>query len=245
MLRGIYISAGSMVNQQRKLDVVSNNLANVNTTGFKKDLMVEEADRNKSILKVAKDVTPIGDLYFGVRPGEVYTDFVSSSGFTNTDNPMDVAIKGNGFFQVNTPRGIRYTRDGSFTRSNDGYLVTAEGYRVQGQNGDVRLGNGKITFGNRGEIYINGQARGMLRIVDFPDTVALRKEGDNLLISQGGGNLIANPEIEAGVLESSNVNPVTELVDMISLMRDYEANQKVVTTMDSTLDKSVNEVGRV
>ncbi len=244
MIRGMYISAGSMVNQERKLDVISNNLANANTTGFKKDLMIEEATQNKDIYKVAENVVPIGNLYFGVRPGEVYTDFNSSS-MIETDSPMDVAIKGNGLFQINTPNGVRYTRDGSFTKSADGYLVTAEGYRVQGQNGDIHIDSGTLRFDNAGNVFVDGRRAGTLNIVEFPDTTVLRKEGDNLYYSQGGGNQIANPEIEPGFLEGSNVNSVTELVDMIDLMREYEANQKVITTMDTALDKSVNELGKV
>lgn len=244
MLRGIYISAGSMVNQQRKLDVVSNNLANANTSGFKKDLMVEEAIEDRKIYKMAENTVPIGNLYFGVRPGEVYTDFTPAS-LTETNNPLDVAIKGNGFFAVNTQNGVRYTRDGSFTRSQDGFLVTAEGYRVQGKNGDISLDKGQVTINGNGEIFTDGNLVDTLQIVDFPDMTVLRKEGDNLFSSQGGGNPIATPEIVTGFLESSNVNSVIEMVDMIDLMREYEANQKVITAMDSTLDKSVNELGRI
>ncbi|MDI6600996.1 MAG: flagellar basal-body rod protein FlgF [Thermoanaerobacteraceae bacterium] len=244
MLRGIYISAGSMVNQERKLDIVSNNLANADTKAFKKDLMIEEAIEEKQIMKVAEDTVPIGSMYFGVRPAMVYTDFKAAN-LVETGNPLDLSIKGDGFFEVLTQNGIRYTRDGSFKRDTDGYLVTGEGYRVQGANGDIYLNEGKTTFNTQGDIFVNGQYVDTLQIVDFPDKSVLRKEGDNLFATQGQGSLVANPEIASGFLETSNVNPIAEMVDMIDLMRIYEANQRVITTMDSTLDKAVNDLGRV
>lgn len=244
MLRGIYIAAGSMVNQARKLDVASNNLANVDTTGFKKDLMVEEAADEKVIFNSGINTVPIGRLFFTVRPAEIFTDFQAAN-IVSTGNPLDLSIDGDGFFEVMSPNGVRYTRDGSFKRDANGYLVTGEGYRVQGSNGDIYLPEGDITFDSHGGIYVGGQYVDSVRVLEFPDKTVLRKEGDNLFVSQGQGNTVLNPIIKSGFLEASNVNPVNEMVDMIDLMREYETNQRVITTMDSTLEKSVNDLGRV
>ncbi len=255
MIRGLYTSGIGMATQMKKLDVVSNNLANVNTTGYKKDspiissfpdiLMTKINDRDQ----MGMMPKPIGNVTLGAQIDEIYTDF-SQGSFIRTDDRFNVAIQGDGFFTVTTPDGQeRYTRDGSFIVSQDGQLKTKEGNLVMGQNGVVRLGDEFLTrrrevfIDDTGGINIEGTLVDRLNIVSFEDQAGLDKVGDNLF--QGGGNPGPfNGKVIQGFLEDTNVNPVTAMVDLITVSRAYEANQKMVQVHDSLMGKAANEVGK-
>ena len=179
-----------------------------------------------------------------------------------TDNTTDFAIEGNGFFAVaftdkqgNT--SVKYTRDGAFTVNKEGYLVTKDGDYVlnatgamngdPGQNNYIRLDpNAAITVNKLGYVMQNNQIVGTIGMVDVDNYDYIEKYGENLYNLTAGGNIIASDaEIEQGALETSNVNVVNEMVNMITIQRAYEAGQKVITSIDETLDKAVNNVGRV
>jgi flagellar basal-body rod protein FlgG len=196
-----------------------------------------------------------------VHLGQVYTDY-SSGSFEVTDNTTDFAIDGNGFFAIaftdkqgNT--SVKYTRDGSFTVNTDGYLVTKDGDYVLNatgaMNGDpdeanfVRVDpNATITVDKMGYIMQNDQVVGTLGLVDVDNYDYLEKYGENMYNLLDGGNRIAtDAKVEQGVLETSNVNVINEMVNMITIQRAYEAGQKVITSIDSTLDRAVNNVGKV
>ncbi|SHE59565.1 flagellar basal-body rod protein FlgG [Caldanaerobius fijiensis DSM 17918] len=249
MIRGLYIAATGMVDQMARLDTISNNLANVNTTGFKKDYNVSKSFSDIMLMAQnyadpSQNTRNIGIINYGVWSGGVYTD-LSQGGLQKTDNPLDLAIDGNGFFVVQNGNKIMYTRDGHFKRDQNGLLVTAEGLPVLGVNGNIILPPGDINIDVSGAIYVNGKYVDRLRIVDINQNGAntITKIGDDLITGPLGNRPLGM--IRQGYVELSNVNPIVEMVDMIDVTRAYEANQKVITAMDDTLNKAVNDVGKI
>lgn len=257
MLRGLYTAWTGMVNEQKRLDVVSNNLANSDTYGYKADSVSSQAFEKLLTLKIrdgsqAYHNQAIGTMSLGVKVGEVYTDH-SQGSFRNTGGNFDVALSGNGFFVVNyvNAKGqtsTRYTRDGSFQVTKDGYLVDTEGNRVQGKGGDIRIDtNAKsIAIDNTGRIEVDGETVDQLLVKDFEDYDYLVKHGDNMYTTVAGATeKESNAAVVQGYIEQSNVNVVAEMVDMITITRAYEANQKMIKAMDTMMDKAVNQVGRL
>ncbi|NLY42865.1 MAG: flagellar hook-basal body protein [Clostridiaceae bacterium] len=257
MIRGLYISSVSMLKEQKKMDVISNNLANASTTAFKKDITVFQSfpEILTKRMNDRKNGEPygagIGTMRLGSDVVQVFTDY-SQGTLMQTDRPTDISLKGDNsaFFVVSVPRedGMieMYTRDGSWTLDSEGYLVTREGYRVAGEEGDIYLGTENFTVKEDGSIYVDDEYIDSLRIVSFIDTTSLLKYGENLV--QAAEEAETRPfqgQVVQGYLENSNINPVEEMVDMIQVMRAYEANQKVINAYDDTLDKIINEVGRV
>lgn len=256
MIRGLYTGASGMLAEMARTDVISNNMANVNTTAFKKDRTIFRAFPEMNIHRIHdpvpagldKVVDPrpfIGMMGTGVMLDEINTDFTQGHLIT-TSNPLDLAIRGEGFFQVQTPEGIRYTRDGSFSLSSNGYLVTKEGYYVLGENGPLQLlQTGDITISQQGEVFVNDEYIDRLNIVTFADLNQLQKQGDNLYFTDAVPEPLQDADVVQGALEGSNISIVAEMVDLISAFRAYEANQKVIQTHDTTLDRAINDVGRI
>ncbi|MDN5331279.1 MAG: flagellar basal-body rod protein FlgF [Tepidanaerobacteraceae bacterium] len=261
MIRGLYTSASGMLAEMARTDVIANNLANVNTSGFKKDGAVFRAFPEMNIHRFNDPVTVgigfkidpapfIGVLGTGVAVDEVYVDFAQGE-LHPTSNPLDIAIKDEvsgwrSFFEVQAPNGeLLYTRDGSFTVDGEGYLVTKEGHYVMGESGPVNLSGGsKIVVNTDGEIYLDGRMVDRLRVVAFPQDALFEKMGDNLYRVQGQPSE-SNAQIIQGALERSNVNAVSEMVNLISAFRSYEANQRIITAYDETLGKAVSEIARI
>lgn len=266
MVKGLYTAHTGMVNEMKRLDILANNLANADTTAYKKEgttsrTFADEMSyriKDSSNMKIPKQ---LGDITYGVHLGQVYTDY-STGNFKVTDNATDLAIEGNGFFAVSFTdkqgnTSVKYTRDGSFTINKDGYLVTKDGDYVlnttgamngdPSQNNYVRVDpNEKITINKLGYVIQNDQIVGTVGLVDVDNYDYLEKYGENLYNLLPGGNTMAtDANIEQGALETSNVNVVNEMVNMITIQRAYEAGQKVITSIDSTLDRAVNNVGKV
>jgi flagellar basal-body rod protein FlgG len=266
MVKGLYTAHTGMVNEMKRLDILANNLANADTTGYKKEGTTSRtfADEMSIRLKdssVSDMPKKLGEITYGVHLGQVYTDY-SSGSFEVTDVTTDFAIDGNGFFAISFTdkqgnTSVKYTRDGSFTVNTDGYLVTKDGDYVLNatgaMNGDpsesnyIKLDpNAEITVNKLGYITQNDQIVGTLGMVDFDNYDYLEKYGENMYNLLDGGNAVAaDCNVEQGVLETSNVNVINEMVNMITIQRAYEAGQKVITSIDSTLDKAVNQVGKV
>lgn len=255
MIRGLYIAGTGMNVQTKKLDVISNDLANVNTTGYKKDDAVI-ASFNEVLTYRLKDMEnnipndrAIGSMNFGARVDQIYTQFAQGS-LVKTDGLVDLALQGDGFFTVQTPNGMAYTRDGKFSINGEGALVTKEGYAVMGEDGPIEFGEdyltngGKLAVGEKGTITVDGREIDTLALVKFNDNQGLTKREDNLYLANGGAELFEGSVMQ-GYIEASNVNPVTAMVDMITVSRAYEANQKMIQVHDNLLGKAVNEVGRV
>ena len=243
LIRGIYTGATGMLSQSRRLDVVANNLANVNTAGFKKDTLRNESFPEVLMYRLAQGpVTPIGTLGPGTDTPTIHTDFTRGI-IVETSNPFDLALEGPGFFSVETPNGERYTRNGHFLRDAAGYLVNQEGYYLLGQNGRIQVAaSAVVEVSQDGRVVADGQVVDALRIVGFLPGLGV-KEGHSLWLADQVAELPA-PTVRQGAIERSNVNIVQEMVDMIGILRAYEANQKVITTQDELLGKAVNEVGR-
>jgi flagellar basal-body rod protein FlgG len=158
-----------------------------------------------------------------------------------------VALEGDGFFVVNTSDGIRYTRDGAFAVTSGGYLVNSEGNYIQGTNGNIYVGGGDFTIDEQGYVSVDGQTVNKLLLVTFDDLTGLEKVGSNMFAqgSAGTPQEATDCKVKQGSLESSNVDMSEEMVTMVELNRAYQVNQRVLTMLDQSLSKTVNEVGKV
>lgn len=257
MVKGLYTAYTGMKNEQRRLDVLSNNLANAATTGYKKEGVTSRAFSELYSIKIndasEPNITrPIGKMSLGVRIGESYRDW-SEGSIKNTQNPYDLALTGKGFFTIQSTdksgnEHIRYTRDGEFIRTMDGYLTTKDGDNVLDSEGNpVRIPDAKtVAFSADGRIECDGVVTGQIGITDFADYNYLQQYGENAYETVEGAEQIAtNTSVEQGLLETSNVNVVQEMVTMITVERSYQTGQKIISSIDSMLDKAVNQVGRL
>ncbi len=251
MVRGLYTAYTGMINQQARLDVVSNNLANATTAGFKKEGATSQSFDSVLAIKIRDGSEgyvdrPIGNMSLGVKVGETYSDFTQGS-FKPTGATYDVAISNKGFFAVSyTNRAgeesTMYTRDGSFTLNKDGFLVTKDGDYVLGQGGLIQIPvkASSVAIDELGQIWADNVYVDRLTLVDFEDYNYLEKYGENLYIAVDGATMKeADATISQGYLEMSNVNVVSEMVEMINISRAYESNQKLITAIDETLGKAV------
>ncbi len=217
------------------------------------------------------EVGPIvGKLGTGVEINELFTDF-SQGALKETNNPFDLALEGRGFFSVDTPLGERYTRNGTFILGREGFLLTKEGFPVLGETGLIRIKKNNFIIDGEGRIYQNGSFSSnpqrlvsiddnewenmelvdTLKIADFSRPRYLKKQGSSLWMATVESGAAQDPlfgprpKVYQGFLESSNVNPVTEMVRMIEVYRAYEANQKVIQSQDSITGKLINEAIRL
>ncbi len=283
MLRGIYTGASGMQAQQHRLDALSNNLANVDVTGYKKDTSVHKAFPEMLMRRFddngvhrfpfgSVDTTPIvGKIGTGVEYNESFTVFTQGT-LKQTENPFDMALENEGFFSIKTNNGERYTRNGSFILGKEGYLLTKEGYQVLGENGPIQIKANNFTIDEEGNVFQNLDfANDPERLVSMEENtwddtelvdrikiVSFSGHGDRFIKKQGNSlwtateesgtakimNGLDRPKVRQGFLEGSNVNPVSEMVNMIEVNRAYEANQKVISTQDSLLDKLINNAAR-
>lgn len=266
MWRGLYTAGIGMMTQMNRTSVIANNLANAATSGFKRDRVVDEefgpmlirrindGDPNGDITRIKQfhvgDTIPpvVGNLGLGAKTAEIVTD-LSQGNMQDTGNQLDLAIAGNGFFAVATPQGVRYTRDGSFIRAANGDIVNHRGERVlnrQGRAINIPEEAVRIAVGHDGTVFADGEELGTLQLVEFDDPRAAVKEGDNHYVARPGARpQQATGSVEQGVLEMSNANVINEMVELIDNYRIYEANSRAVTTQDTMLDHSVNQVGRL
>ena len=257
MLRGLYTAWTGMVNEQKRLDVISNNMANSDTVGYKDERVTSQAFDQVLGIKIrdgsqAYHNQAIGRFSLGVKIGEVYTDY-SQGSLRETGNTYDVTLSGKGFFTVNVVdnNGVthtRYTRNGQFHLTKDGFLVDKEGNRVQGEGGDIVIDPSakKVSISSTGQIVADGQEVDTLQIADFQDYDYLAKYGDTMYEPVDGATMIeAEAQVLQGYTEQSNVNVIKEMVDLITTTRAYEANQKVIRSYDSMLDRAANQVGRL
>lgn len=255
MVRALYTAATGMIVQQAKEDVISNNLANMNTVGFKNDDLSSQSFEDVLIQNYAEQNggipqrTLLGYLSLGSKVDQTSTNFTGGE-IQNTNSDTDFAIEGRGFFTVNRNGQNYYTRNGHFHADENGYLVDDAGDYVMGTNlsnntkEPINIGNGTVTCDAYGNLSINGTPEYKLDTVDFNDYNSLKKVGDNLFQGQ---NPIENAEIyvKNKALEESNVNVMQEMTDMMTTMRVFESNQKVVQNIDETVGEAVNNVGKV
>ncbi len=249
MIRGIYNSVSGMITQKKKLDVVTNNLANSTTPGFKEDKLISSSFSEMYIANLDSNQMQdnfriIGTKSFGVHIDEVVTSFASGY-LEETGLFTDLALQGSGFFEVETPDGAMYTRSGKLKVSPEGILVTTEGHPVMGEDGYIQTGFGEFSVDEAGNVFsTNGNNK--IKIVDFENMNELRKQRDNLYVNLGNEPFDAQDStVKQGFLESSNVDLIKQMIDMIEITRSFEINQRMVKIQDERLGKSVNEIGRV
>ncbi|HEY8321235.1 MAG TPA: flagellar basal-body rod protein FlgG [Candidatus Baltobacteraceae bacterium] len=258
MMRALYTAASGMIAQQYNMDTISNNIANVNTTGFRKnvarfqDLVYQELRAPGS--PVGASVVPTGqDVGLGVKVGSSEKLFTQGS-LQETDNPLDMAIQGDGFFQVTMPDGTTsYTRDGSFKRDANGSMVTSDGYFVQPQI-TIPQNATSVQVGPDGTVtaVIPGTAQpqqlGQIQLARFVNPAGLSPIGGQNLYTAtaaSGAPIVSQPglngagSLQGGYLENSNVQIVNEIVNMIVAQRAYEANSKAISASDEMLQTAV------
>ena len=275
MVKGLYTAYTGMINEQHRMDVLTNNLANANTNGYKKEGATAQAFREQLALKI-KDYTDapltargLGEIYPGVKIGEGYVDW-SEGPMKETGNTFDFAIGGDGFFAVeytnkaiNIERDTKnqtdkmYTRDGNFTLTKDGTLVTQDGDFVLSKDGShITIDpNLPVTISTNGQISQNGEVINTIGVFDFEKSYYpdgrfsynnLEHYGENFYIP-----VDAEPEeskkysVYSGFLEQSNISVVDEMVTMIAVQRNYDTNQRMITTIDDTLEIAVSQLGRL
>ncbi len=254
MNRGIYPILSGALAQERMIQGFAHNIANVNTTGFKQEdvMFKSHVTRHLRVLPPAGTVTLASEMWSPetqvpervfVAPNGGKTVFESGR-LRPTGNPYDFAVQGAGFFEVKTPGGPRYTRDGVFHLDAKRTLVNEQGHPVMGIKGPIKVPLGELQVDPRGTLLVNNQEVGRLKIIEFPEDKMPARAADGLFDGTGG-KVAKAPTVLAGAVEDSNVNPLSEMVKMIQGMRTYESAQKVIQTFDRMAEMAVNDLGRV
>lgn len=234
---GLIETTETMLAQEQRMNQIANNLANVDTAGYKKEdvtfweMLFKAADGKPRVGKALKLLT-------NQQQGVVEM----------TSNPLDFAINGDGFFRIQTPDGIRYTRNGNFTLNAEGQLSTFDGNLVLGAGGAITLESENIQVATDGTISQNGVVVNQLSLTSFADLNALEKEGASLFRLQDGAAIeqpVAMPNLQQGYLEGANVSVITEMTEMIDLQRNYQTQQKAIQTIDDIDQMSISRVGKL
>lgn len=246
MNSGMYAALSGNIAAQKRLEVITNNLANINTSGFKRDRMVFE-----SVLGAVKNPSAAVETMTGAPVHSVIsfaTDY-STGPVKQSGNTLDLALNGDGFFVINTPEGKAYTRQGNFHIDNNNMLVNASGYEVLGSGGSpISIKGSKVSVDEKGAISVDGNQIATLSIVDFPQPYALTKTGSVLFTTTGTETeeiAVKNTFVRQGYIEDSNVNPMVEMAQLIETNRYYESCVKAVQSYDSMASKAANELGKV
>ncbi len=261
MNRGIYPILTGAIAQEHRLHVTANNLANVNTTGFKRDEPLFRSVMNQTapMLPLSAQADAVVQPVFNtgkraverifVRPQSLDTIFEPGR-LRATGNPFDLAIQGPGFFEVKTPQGLRYTRNGVFHVDQKRRLVNETGIPVMGTTGgkkkpvELKMPEGNVTIAPNGAIHVNGEEFGFVRVVEFSDRNKPLKAGDGLYTGQDP-KPAKDTTLLQGHIEESAVNTITEMVKMIQVMRAYETASKLIQTLDRTAETGIQDIGRV
>lgn len=267
-VKGVYTALSGAMAQSTKLDTIANNLANVNTPAFKRDQQLFQEyltanEKQPETIQIPRDVASI-ESFYNMQGGDksfvdtkgTFTDF-SQGGLKPTGNALDVAIDGKGFFEVATPGGVRLTRAGNFTLDGSGQLVTKEGHPVLNAGAPgvdpasrvIRVqGAGALTISDNGDVFEGTENIGKISLVSVNNPDSLQKIGGSLYTFKSNSvpdmTNINNPSLKQGFLETSNVNIVQEMTDMISTNRVFESTQKAISAYDQMADKMVNVVGK-
>jgi flagellar basal-body rod protein FlgF len=240
---GLYTAITGLRAQSEALDIISNNLANVNTTGFKEDnafftLLDESMNSSENTIDSA--------INRPVQTGKTLN--TAGSSFTSTNRDLDVALEGDGFLAVSTPQGVRYTRNGSLHLNPQFVLTTSDNNPVLGASGNpITLGSGKIQINTDGEVSLENSRVDRLKIVTFDKMSTLEKQGNSLFRVKGdqASERPSSATVKSGYLETSNVNPVSSLVHMVAIMRQFESIQKSVSLLMNDINaKAIEKLGK-
>jgi flagellar basal-body rod protein FlgF len=266
MIRGLYTAASGMNAEELRQDVIADNLANVSTTGFKKDEAVFQAFPDQMIQRIhdrmdeaaskqasafgSQAAVPLGKLGQGVMPDATVTNF-SDGSVIRTDRPLDLALHGNALFTVQRGDGsMAYTRAGNFTINTDKDLVTEAGELVMSTGGQpINVDGAQVNVSVNGQVLVDGKDAGQLQLAAY-DPAHMQKIGGGLYerkedaLEGLGDEPTVDTRVQQGMLEQANVQVVQEMVSMISVMRSYEANSKTIQMQDQSLNTLISEVGR-
>jgi flagellar basal-body rod protein FlgF len=244
MIQGIYLASQAMSPLLDKQDQIAHNLANIQTTGYKQSGLFMKTfqkflanDENKPFAQNE------------IKPDEAYIDYREGA-MIKTDGALDVFIKGSGFLTVMTPNGVRYTRNGHMSLDAEGMMVTSDGSRVMSNNGFIHIDDreGPVSISTEGCVIQNNETKAVLRISDFKKPYRLTREGNGYLKPESPDTPVVSSQGYAtiqGFLEGSNVDTIANMVTMISSYRNFEADQKALQAQDETLEKAVNQIGRL
>ena len=253
----MYTAASGALVAQSAVDTIANNLANVDTAGFKRTLLQVQSQPERDVYRIQTDPatnggvatrTRIGALGSGAQVYDTPADYAQGT-IAATGNDLDVALSGPGFFAVREGNGnVRYTRDGAFLRDQNGFLTAQNGDRVLGRNATpiVLPASGKVQIGRDGAVSVDGRAYDQLGVVEFTNPAALRPEGANRFVDTGAAGVRAATNTTAlqGSLEKSNADVIRSMVDLIANERWFDANEKSIQTQDDAVGQAITTVGR-
>lgn len=247
MIKGLYSAVSAMLMNANRQQVLSHNIANLETPGFKQILTsARDFMQQQSVFTPDKTSTYLGRLGLGTQVGPEFIDYEQGA-LQETNNPLDLALQANGFFTVKTPDGNRFTRDGRFLRDAKNTLVTVEGFQVLSDAGQpITLPDGEVLVAADGAISVDGTAVAKLGIGVFtnPET-DLVHSGGNLFTGPAASTSQALPQVSQGYLEASNANPTQLMTQLVEVARSYEAAQKLVQNQDELLGRSIASLGRI
>lgn len=249
MIQGLYAAANGMMAVEDRQAIIANNIANVSTPGFKRQVGVQMGFyeqffgkmRGASMFNMEK--APGG----GVKVMETFTQFADGA-VTHTGNPLDIALLGPAFLRVDTPEGERFTRNGHLSIGASGELVTTQGHQVLGDDGGViDVSGGLVEIDQTGAVTVNGEVRGRLGLVEFEDRNMLTRSGYTLFSASQSALARSNPAsntvVSSGGIETSNVQLPNQMVQMMAALRAYAANQRVLSAIDETASRLIDQVG--
>lgn len=246
MTQALFAAASGASVYEKRLDILANNLSNMNTVGFKQDRLIFEVPAQGGGQKGGSN---LGNYPISAPPSPTATRTDFSPGqLRHTQNALDLALDGEGFFIIQTPDGRCYTRKGNFTLNQEGVLVTKDGYPVLGKSGEIKITGHDVRIDEGGDIWVDGTAVDTISVVSIPNTHTLRKLGGSLFSPPGSGvdeNKAEDVKVKQGFIETSNVNAIKAMIEMIDVLRGYESYQKVIKFLDDATRKSINEVGKL
>lgn len=280
LMKNIWVPLSGQIAQQRKVETIANNVANANTVGFKKDQLVFK-EHLTALTKGVEDIdiprnefSP-ADFYHtqGAENAMVAVDgsftVFEQGTLIPTNNPLDLALKGEGFIEVLTPTGVRFTRKGNFSLNREGEVVNDQGFKIltalnvneeklrdpasveslpKPEQRILRVPtNSKLTINNEGEVLTKDGLVGKISVIEFKDIHALRKEGSSIFITPDESNIVRTnikTSINQGFLEGSNVNAIEEMSELIKAHRHFESIQKAINAYDQISGKAANEIGK-
>lgn len=251
MERGSYVAASAGLAHLRKLDIVNNNLANVNTPGFKKELLVGSTQTfDQTLASIVAGADPYAQGDHARTPAVVslqsITDF-SPGPIKNTGNVLDLALRdAKDFFVINTPNGARYTRAGNFTLNETGEIVTVDGMPVQGDGGSITVSGSPLSVAPNGTVTAAGNQVGKFQVVRIENpNLLVRELGTRFALAPGqAAPANVEPEIEVGALEMSNVSAITSMIDLISASKGFEMYTRTAQSIDAMNQTAIGQVGR-
>jgi flagellar basal-body rod protein FlgF len=237
MLRGLYAAATGMIAQSKKIDVLGNNVANANTSGFKKDEVSFKAYNDQLITNISNG-NMVGSASFGVWNDEVNTD-ISQGALEQTNLSTDIAITSDGFFAAAGNTGIEYTRNGSFAIDAQGYLSLSTGQRLMGQNGPILVNGNNFQVANDGTVSQNGKVLDKIQLYKSPSPQNITKQADGLFAIVGA--TATNGTMKQGYLEDSNVDITSEMTQLMAATRSYQSCQQSFKSINET-SQQLNQI---